>query len=41
LRSGMSYNNALTIKELQKNAKFIRITSAGFRESLIHNVNEI
>lgn len=41
LRSGMSYNNALTIKELQKNAKFIRITSAGFRESLTHNVNEI
>ncbi len=41
LRSGMSYNNALTIPELQKNAKFIRITSAGFRESLTHNVNEI
>jgi IMP dehydrogenase len=41
LRSGMSYSNALTIPELQKRAKFIRITSAGFRESLTHNINEI
>lgn len=41
LRSGMSYCNALSIKELQKNAKFIRITSAGWRESLTHNIQEI
>ncbi len=41
LRSGMSYCNAMSIKELQKNAKFIRITSAGFRESLTHNIEEI
>ena len=41
LRSGMSYCNAFTIKELQKNAKFIRITSAGWRESLTHNIKEI
>jgi IMP dehydrogenase len=41
LRSGMSYSNSMTIKELQRRAKFIRITSAGFRESLTHNINEI
>jgi len=41
LRSGMSYCNATTIKELQRNAKFIRMTSAGFRESLTHNIKEI
>lgn len=41
LRSGMSYCNATTIRELQKNARFIRITDAGFRESKSHNVLEI
>lgn len=41
LRSGMSYCNALTIKELQRRAKFIRITTAGFKESLPHNIKEI
>jgi len=41
LRSGMSYCNAFTIKQLQKNAKFIRMTSAGFRESKTHNIIEI
>lgn len=41
LRSSMSYCNAATIAELQKNAKFVRITTAGFRESKTHNVDEI
>jgi len=41
LRSGMSYCNAKTIKELQKNARFIKITAAGFRESKSHNVEEL
>ena len=41
LRSGMSYCDATSIKELQRNAKFVRMTSAGFRESQTHNVNEI
>ena len=41
LRSGMSYCNAGTISELQKNARFVRMTSAGFRESGAHNVDEI
>jgi len=41
LRSGMSYCNAKSIKELWKNARFIKITEAGFRESKSHNVQEI
>ncbi len=41
LRSGMSYCNATTIKELWKNARFIKITEAGFRESKSHNVEEL
>lgn len=40
LRSGMSYCNAMTIPELQKNARFVRMTTAGFRESGSHNVDE-
>lgn len=41
LRSGMSYCNAHTLKELWENAQFIRITEAGFRESKSHNVKII
>ncbi|MBI2611905.1 IMP dehydrogenase [Candidatus Gottesmanbacteria bacterium] len=41
LRSGMSYCNAKTIPELWKNAQFVRITEAGFRESKSHNVEEL
>lgn len=41
LRSGMSYCNAHTIKELWKNAQFVQITEAGFRESKSHNVRVI
>jgi IMP dehydrogenase len=38
LRSGMSYCNARTIEELQLNARFVRITPAGLRESGPHDV---
>jgi len=38
LRSGMGYTGCHTIKELQQNAKFVRITSAGLRESHVHDV---
>ena len=38
IRTGMGYNGAKTIKELQTKAKFIRITNAGFRESHPHDV---
>jgi IMP dehydrogenase len=38
LRSGMGYTGCRSIRELQENAKFIRITSAGLRESHVHDV---
>jgi len=38
LRSGMGYTGCRTIKELQENAQFVRITSAGLRESHVHDV---
>ncbi|MBP9663281.1 MAG: IMP dehydrogenase [Pyrinomonadaceae bacterium] len=38
LRSGMGYTGCRTITELQTNAKFVRITSAGLRESHVHDV---
>lgn len=38
LRSGMGYTGCCSIKELQENAKFVRITSAGLRESHVHDV---
>ena len=41
LRSGMSYCNAKTIPEFWRNAKFIRVTEAGFRESKAHNIEEL
>ena len=39
LRSGLSYCGAKTITEMQKNAEFIKITSAGFIESQPHDVD--
>jgi IMP dehydrogenase len=41
LRSGLSYCGAKTIAEMQKNAKFIKITSAGYTESLPHDVEVV
>lgn len=41
LRSGMSYCGARTIPELWANAEFIRITPAGLRESLPHDVEPL
>ncbi len=38
LRSGMGYTGCKSIKDLQENARFIRITSAGLRESHVHDV---
>jgi IMP dehydrogenase len=39
LRSGLSYCGAKTISEMQTNAEFIRITSAGYIESQSHDVD--
>lgn len=41
LRSGLSYAGATSIAELRENAEFIRITSAGRRESGAHDVETI
>lgn len=38
LRSGMGYTGCKTIKEFQENTRFVRITSAGLRESHVHDV---
>jgi IMP dehydrogenase len=38
LRSGMGYVGCGTIKELQQNAHFVRISGAGLRESHVHDV---
>jgi IMP dehydrogenase len=38
LRSGMSYSNARTIAEMQENARFVRITPGGLKESHPHDV---
>lgn len=38
LRSGMGYVGAADIEALRRDAQFIQITSAGFRESHVHDV---
>ncbi|MFN2412788.1 MAG: IMP dehydrogenase [Pyrinomonadaceae bacterium] len=38
LRAGMGYTGCRTIGDLQTNAQFVRITSAGLRESHVHDV---
>ncbi len=38
LRAGMGYCGCRTIAELQQNARFLRVTSAGLRESHVHDV---
>ena len=41
LRSSMGYIGAKKINEIQKKAKFIKITKAGFAESMVHSVEMI
>ena len=38
LRSALGYTGSRSIADLQKNAKFVRITNAGLRESHVHDV---
>ena len=38
LRSSMGYIGARNLKEINKKAKFIKITKAGFYESMVHSV---
>jgi IMP dehydrogenase len=39
LRAGMGYAGSPDIAELQRSAKFRRITGAGLRESHVHDVS--
>jgi IMP dehydrogenase len=41
IRSGMSYCGASNLEELWESAEFIRITEAGYRESLPHDIERI
>ena len=38
LRAGMGYTGCKDVRELQENARFVRITSAALRESHVHDV---
>jgi IMP dehydrogenase len=38
LRAGMGYCGCATIPELQERSRFLRVTSAGLRESHVHDV---
>jgi IMP dehydrogenase len=38
LRAGMGYCGTATIKDLQARARFVRISSAGLKESHVHDV---
>lgn len=39
VRAGMGYIGSASIDELHKKAQFIKVTTAGIRESHVHNVN--
>ena len=41
LRSSMGYLGSKKIKDLQRNGEFVKITKAGFYESMVHNVDHI
>jgi len=41
LRSSMGYIGAKKLEDIKKNAKFIKITKAGFYESMVHSVEMI
>ncbi len=38
LKAGMHYTGSADVPELQRNARFRRITGAGLRESHVHDV---
>jgi IMP dehydrogenase len=39
LKAGMGYVGCATLADLKARAKFVRVTSAGFRESHVHDVS--
>ncbi len=38
LRAGMGYTGNRTIREMQENCAFVRITPSGLRESHVHDI---
>jgi len=38
LRAGMGYTGSATVEELQKNARFVKLTNAGLQESHVHDI---
>jgi IMP dehydrogenase len=38
LRAGMGYTGCPTIRELQARSRFVKISSAGLKESHVHDV---
>ena len=41
LKSSMGYLGSKKVIDLRKNPKFVKITKAGFYESMVHNVDEV
>jgi IMP dehydrogenase len=41
LESGMSYSGAHSLDELRKKADFMKITPAGYKESLPHDIKKV
>ncbi len=41
MRSSMGYLGAKTINDLQKRGEFVKISKAGFYESMVHNVDQV
>jgi IMP dehydrogenase len=41
LKSSMGYLGAKKVSNLKKNPNFVKITKAGFYESMVHNVDEV
>jgi len=37
----MGYLGAKTLRDLQKKGTFVKITKAGFYESMVHNVDQV
>ena len=41
LKSSMGYMGTKKIEDLSKNPKFVKITKAGFYESMVHSIDEV
>ena len=41
LKSSMGYMGTKKVIDLRKKPKFVKITKAGFYESMVHNIDEL